>query len=163
VTVATERHRTSALAALRTLVAALTRSARSIEWRTGFTNAQLFLLSQIAAAAPLSINELAERARTTQGTVSSVVGRIVRAGLASRARASDDARRVELTITPKGRRLLTRAPVPPTEALIDALDSLNDADARALATGLGALLRVMDLASDEAPMLFEDRSRARHG
>lgn len=159
-----DSHRGVALRALRSLVANLSRSARSIEWRTGFTNAQLFLLRQLATAESLSVNELAERARTNQSTVSSVLGRIVGAGLVQRRRAPDDGRRVALSLTPKGRRLLRRAPTPPTSALFDALESLTDHEARALATGLGALLRSLGLKPEQAPMLFEDaphRRRAR--
>src|ERR1019366_5908416 len=153
-----------ALRGLRTLVASLSTSARSIEWRTGFTNAQLFLLRQLAAAGTLSVNELAERARTNQSTVSSVVGRIVRAGLVQRASVPEDARRVALSLTPKGRRLLRRAPTPPTEALFDALESLTDHQARPRAPGLAALPAALGLKPEQAPMLFEDaphRRRAR--
>lgn len=160
----TDTHRGVALRALRSVVAALSRSARSIEWRTGFTNAQLFLLRQLATADSLSVNELAGRARTNQSTVSSVLNRIVRAGLVVRERAPDDGRRVALSLTAKGRRLLRRAPTPPTSALFDALESLTDHEARALATGLSALLAAMALKPEQAPMLFEDaphRRRAR--
>lgn len=153
-------HRGDALRALRALVAALSRSARSIEWRTGFTNAQLFLLRQLAAADRLSVNELAARARTNQSTVSSVLGRVVRAGLVDRARSPQDRRRVALSLTSKGRRLVRRAPTPPTSALFHALESLTDAHARALAEGLGALLVALGLEPDGSPMLFED---APHG
>jgi len=153
------RSRDSALRALRTLVASLSRSARSIEWRTGVTNAQLFLLRQLAEAEPLSVNALAERARTNQSTVSSVVSRIVDAGLVRRARVPDDGRRVALSLSPKGRRLLRRAPTPPTEALFDGLASLSDKEARALETGLTALLAALRLKPDQAPLLFEDEPR----
>ena len=157
----TDRHRDVALRAVRTLVASLSRSARSIEWRTGFTNAQLFLLRQLATTDALSVNDLAQRARTNQSTVSSVLGRIVRAGLVDRVRAPDDGRRVDLSLTPKGRRLLGRAPTPPTEALFEALESLTDHEARALSTGLTALLAALGLKPEQAPMLFEDRPSRR--
>jgi DNA-binding MarR family transcriptional regulator len=156
-----DAHRGVALRAIRSLVASLSRSARSIEWRTGFTNAQLFLLRQLAATDALSVNELAERARTNQSTVSSVVGRIVRAGLVQRASVPDDGRRVALSLTPRGRRLLRRAPTPPTEALFDALESLTDHEARALGTGLAALLAALGLKPEPAPMLFEDAPHPR--
>jgi len=156
-----ELARAASIAAIRTLVAALGRSARSIEWRTGFTNAQLFLLRQLAVSDGLSVNELAERARTSQSTVSTVLGRIIRAGLVSRRNSPTDGRRLALSITPKGRRLVRRAPTPPTEALFDALESLTDREARALETGLTALLAALDLHLAEPPMLFEDAARRR--
>jgi DNA-binding MarR family transcriptional regulator len=157
-------HRTIALRALRSFVASLSRSARAIESRTGFTNAQLFLLRQLATTDALSVNELAGRARTNQSTVSIVLGRIERAGLVRRTRAPEDARRARVSLTAKGRRLLRRAPTPPTSALFGALESLSDHEARALATGLSALLAALGLKPEQAPMLFEDaphRKRAR--
>ena len=138
--------RAIALTTLRALFGALTQSARGIESRTGITNAQLFLLRQLTTADPLSINQLAARAHTRQNTVSSVVGRLVGAGLVESTRASDDARRAALSLTAKGRRMLARAPASPTEMLIAGIDSLSRRDARALADGLRALVDALDLA-----------------
>jgi DNA-binding MarR family transcriptional regulator len=152
---AAESHRTAALGAIRTLVAAFTRSARSIEWRTGLTNAQLFLMLQLAEGESLSVNELAERARTTQGTVSAVLRRMIDGGLVQRDRARDDARRAALSLTAKGRRLIRHAPTPPTEALLQALGGLSDAESFHLSRGLKALLRELDLPPAGTTMLFE--------
>ena len=87
------------------------------------------------------------------------MGRLVIAGLVESARASDDARRAALSLTPKGRRLLARAPASPTEELIAGIDSLSRRDARSLADGLRALVDALDLVVDDAPMLFEGAGR----
>src|ERR1039457_6003792 len=84
--------RAQALERLRTLISALSHSARAVERRTGITNAQLFLLQQLAEADFLSVNALAARARTQQSTVSIVIARLVRAGLAAKRRSADDRR-----------------------------------------------------------------------
>ena len=151
--------RAVALTTLRALFGALTQSARGIESRTGITNAQLFLLRQLTAAEPLSINELAALTHTRQNTVSSVASRLVAAGLVESVRASDDARRAALSLTAKGRRMLARAPASPTEVLIAGIESLSRRDARALADGLRALVDALDLVVDDAPMLFEGAER----
>ena len=151
----------AALSSIRTLIAALTRSARTIESHTGITNAQLFLLRQIATSDALSINELAERARTRQNTVSSVVGRLVEAGLVEKVRSEADARRAALSLPRAGKRVLARAPSSPTEVLMAGLDSLRPQDVRNLAAGLRALITALDLTADEPPMLFEDGRHAR--
>ena len=148
--------RVRALRSLRALITALSRSARAIEWRTGSTNAQLFLLRELAVAGTLSVGELAARASTRQGTVSTVVSRLVRLGLVQKTRSATDSRRAELSLTPRGRALLRRAPTPPTTALIDALDSLSDREARSLAAGLKSLVTALGLSPDDAPLLFED-------
>jgi DNA-binding MarR family transcriptional regulator len=144
-----------ALDHIRTLVSALSHSARAVERSTGVTNAQLFLLQQLADADSLSVNDLAARARTQQSTVSIVVARLVRAGLAAKKKSADDGRIAIVSLTPKGRRLLTHAPAPPTVALLRAIEALSARDSRALATGMDALVRKLDLAAPEVTMLFE--------
>jgi hypothetical protein len=52
--------------------------------------------------------------------------------------------------------VLARAPLSPTEILIEGLDALRPQDVRHLAAGLRALLAALDLRADEPPMLFED-------
>jgi DNA-binding MarR family transcriptional regulator len=150
-----------ALDHIRTLVAALSHSARAVERSTGVTNAQLFLLQQLADADSLSVNDLAARARTQQSTVSIVVARLVRAGLAAKRKSSDDARIAIISLTAKGRRLVKHAPAPPAVALLRAIEVLSEKDSRALATGMDALLRALDLAAPEVTLLFEHAPPAR--
>jgi DNA-binding MarR family transcriptional regulator len=147
--------RAQALERVRTLISALSQSARAVERSTGITNAQLFLLQQLATADSLSVNDLAARARTQQSTASIVVARLVRAGLAAKRKSADDGRIAVVSLTPKGRRLLTHAPAPPTTALLHAIEELSDRDARSLADGLRALVGALDLAPPEVTMLFE--------
>jgi len=147
--------RTEALGLVRTLVAALSQSARAVERRTGVTNAQLFILQQLAEEDALSVSDLAARARTQQSTVSIVVARLVRAGLAKKRKSADDRRIAVITLTPKGRRLLAHAPTPPTSALLRAIELLSDRDAHTLSSGVHALLNTLDLTTPEVTMLFE--------
>jgi DNA-binding MarR family transcriptional regulator len=150
------RREARALGCVRQLVAALTQSARTVEQRTGITNAQLFLLRELVAC-DLTINELAARAETSQSTVSIVVSRLVEAGLARRARSLEDKRRAVVSITPKGRRLQNRAPEPATSRLLSALRLLPQTRLDDLESGLSALLSKMKVGSRVAPMLFEKR------
>jgi DNA-binding MarR family transcriptional regulator len=147
--------RADALNHLRTLVSALSHSARAVERSTGITNAQLFLLQQLAEADTLSVNDLAARARTQQSTVSIVVARLVRAGLAAKRKSAADGRIAVISLTPKARRLLAHAPAPPTSALLSAIEKLSERDIRALADGLRALVSALDLSPPEVTMLFE--------
>ena len=144
-----------ALERLRTLIAALSQSARAVERSTGITNAQLFLLQQLAEVESLSVNDLAARARTQQSTVSIVVARLVRAGLAAKRKSADDRRIAVISLTPKGRRLLRHAPAPPASALLRAIEALPLREARSLADGMDALVRALDLSPSKVTMLFE--------
>jgi DNA-binding MarR family transcriptional regulator len=147
--------RHTALEHIRTLISALSHSARAVERSTGVTNAQLFLLQQLATADSLSVNDLAARARTQQSTVSIVVARLVRAGFAAKRKSSADGRIAVISLTPKGRRLLAHAPAPPTTHLLQAIEALSDRDMRSLADGVGALVNALDLSPPAVTMLFE--------
>lgn len=144
---------------IRVLIDGLSRSARTLERQTGITNAQLFLLQQLAERDGLSVNELAERAGTHQSTVSLVVSRLVRAKLVRKTRSSTDARRTVLTLTSAAVRLLRNAPVPPATTLLRAVQQLSNGQAQSLATSLRALVDALGLPDRAAPLLFEPDPR----
>lgn len=150
-----DKDRSAAFRCIRGLVAALQTSARAVEERTGLTNAQLFLLRQIAGAKGLTINDLSQRTSAAQSSVSVVVGRLVRGAYVRRGRVAADGRRVILTATARGRATLRRAPLPASERLLEALGTLSAADTRSISRGLGALLHRLDARPERAPMMFE--------
>ncbi|HVZ71455.1 MAG TPA: MarR family transcriptional regulator, partial [Polyangia bacterium] len=88
---------------VRHLVRTLRESSREAERAVGVSAAQLFVLQRLSGGGPLSVNELAARTLTHQSSVSVVVAKLARRGLVARARAADDARRLEVTLTPAGR------------------------------------------------------------
>lgn len=147
--------RDAAFRCIRALVAALHTSARAVEHRTGLTNAQLFLLHHLADAGPLTVNELAARARAGQSVVSIVVAKLARSGYVKRGRVPGDARRVTLSATAKGRAILRRAPTSATERLLAALAELPLRDVRALHRGIESLLETIGPHPARAPLLFE--------
>jgi DNA-binding MarR family transcriptional regulator len=140
---------------LRRLVHALHHASRDTERRLGVTGAQLFVLTQLRATPSISVNALAERTMTHQSTVSVVVRRLVRRKLVKKTRAADDARRLELTLTPAGRALLRRAPESVQVRLAKAVDGLAAADRRTLGRGLRRLVRALGADDAPSPMFFE--------
>ena len=140
---------------LRRLVHVLHTSSRETERRLGLTGAQLFVLTQLSATPQLSINALAERTMTHQSTVSVVVRRLVRRKLVRKVRAADDARRVELTLTPSGTTLLRKAPEAMQTRLARAIDELSGSDRKALGRGLGELLTGLGAGEGPVAMFFE--------
>jgi DNA-binding MarR family transcriptional regulator len=148
------------LDSIRRIVRALRESSRMTERSVGLGAAQLFVLQRLAGAAPLSLNELADRTLTHQSSVSVVVSRLVGGGLVARRRAADDGRRVEITLTPAGREVLSRAPAAAQDRLIGALGLLGDAARKDLARHLGRLVEAMALPLHHPPMFFERAPRA---
>jgi MarR family transcriptional regulator, lower aerobic nicotinate degradation pathway regulator len=94
---------------------------------------------------------------------------LVEKGLVSRARAEDDARRLELTLTPAARALLRKAPGAAQDNLIVAIERVPAATRAQLARGLARLVEEAGLNDEEPTMMFEEavsskppaRSRAR--
>ena len=148
----------SVMDALRRVVRDLRLSARDAERSAGIGGAQLFVLQSLAAEPATSLNELAERTLTDQSSVSVVVKRLADRKLVARKASVVDARRIELSVTAAGKRLLTRCPEPTQARLVRALRRLSPPELSNLRAGLAALVREMGI-EDAAPrMLFEEES-----
>jgi len=143
------------LDAVRHIVRTLREASRHAERAVGVSAAQLFVLQRLAGARALSVNELAARTLTHQSSVSVVVTKLERRKLVRRDRAPDDARRVEVSLTPAGRAVLERAPAAAQDRLIAALALMGRPARARLARDLGQLLGAMGLADQHPPMFFE--------
>jgi DNA-binding MarR family transcriptional regulator len=144
------------LDALRRIVRELRLSAREAERSAGISGAQLFVLQALASGPVASLNDLADRTLTDQSSVSVVVRRLADQKLVSRRVSPDDARRVELSLTSAGQRLLARCPEPTQARLLAALRRMAPAELTALSRGLAALVREMGIDDTEARMFFEE-------
>jgi DNA-binding MarR family transcriptional regulator len=144
------------LDAIRRIVQALRESSRLAESRVGLSGAQLFVLRTVADVPGLSMNELAERTRTHQSSVSAVVARLALKGLLQKSTAAADARRVELRLSQPGRRRLDRAPQTAQERLVAVVDALPDAGQIRLAVALESLVLGMALPRKRPTMFFEE-------
>jgi DNA-binding MarR family transcriptional regulator len=142
-----------AMDGLRRVVRALSTSARGVTSRGGVSGAQLFILRQIAGAPSLSVRELAEKTLAGQSKVSEVVARLVERGLVARVASAADARRAELTLTPRGKRLIAGTEPTAQERLAAGLAALPRARRLALANALDAWLDAAGL-SEVAPAMF---------
>lgn len=144
------------LDSIRRIVRLLRLSSREAEREVGLTGAQLFVLQKLAESKMLSVNDLAERTHTHQSSVSVVAQSLVEKGLVARSKATDDARRLELTLTPAAKALLRKAPGAAQDRLIEAIEGLSPATRSQLARSLGRLVEEAGLGNEEAPMIFED-------
>lgn len=124
------------------------------------TGAQLFVLTTLGASdEPMGVKELAARTRTDQSTASVVAGRLVDRGLVKRVRSIVDTRRVELSLTARGRALQRKTPATVAQTrLADALGRLPASDAAALSRILEMVVEMMGESDAPAPMLFDEGS-----
>ena len=152
----------AAMDGFRRIVQALRTSHRAAE-NANLTGAQLFVLSVLNDAdGPVSVGDIAREAQTDPSTASVVVGRLVDAGYVRRRSSSEDSRRVELSLTARGRTTLRRiGETAPQRRLAGALQHLPAADARTLARVLREITNEMGLATAPAPMMFDDEPKRR--
>lgn len=154
------------LDAIRAIVQALRESSRAAEKHVGLSGAQLFVLRAVADAPGLSLNDLAERTRTHQSSVSTLVTRLAAEGMLERSTATGDARRAEIRLSSAGRQRLRRAPQAAQERLVAAVDAMSAAQRARLGVLLGGVVRAMGLPARRPAMFFEDSAsrsaRKRH-
>ena len=152
--------------ALRRVVRDLRLSARDAERSAGISGAQLFVLQSLVEEPASSLNELAERTLTDQSSASVVVKRLTDRTLVARKPSPIDARRIELSLTAAGKRLLARCPEPTQARLVRSLRRLSPGELSRLEVGLTALLREMRIENAPPRMFFDEevgvtRTRAR--
>jgi DNA-binding MarR family transcriptional regulator len=128
---------------LRTVVGSARGYDMEVRRATGISGSQLWALAEIADAAGVSVNGLAERLALHQTTASNLVNALVERRLIRRVRDELDQRVVRLFATADGMRLLLRAPRPYTGLLVDALRQLEAEELARLARSLEALLGAM--------------------
>ncbi len=152
--------------ALRRIVRGLRLTARDAERTAGVSGAQLFVLQALSEKKAASLSALAARTCTDQSSVSVVVSRLVEGGLVERAASELDARRIELSLTAAGRRLVRRTPEPTQTRLLAGLQRMGAPELASLREGLEAIVSAIGAGDDTAEMFFNDevapkRRRAR--
>jgi DNA-binding MarR family transcriptional regulator len=88
-----------------------------------------------------------------------VVTRLVEKGFVERIRAADDARRLELALTPAGRRALKKAPDPAQDRFLAAVQVLAPAKRKILSQLLRDLVGQLGI-EGEPELFFEEGTAA---
>ena len=125
---------------------ALLRLARELRKETeqlGVTSRQVTLLWLVRSRPGLSLTELAAEEGITTPALSGHVDRLERAGLIERVRSEEDRRRVGLTLTAEGARLLRRVRSRRTTWLAERLRALEPGELEAVAAALPALEQLL--------------------
>ena len=98
----------------------------------GLTGPQLTVIKLLDTFGDLSLSSLSERIRAQNSTVTGIIDRMEREGLAVRERSTSDRRVVYIRLTTKGRQLAKDIQVEPMEILRMVLSTLSRDDTRDL-------------------------------
>jgi DNA-binding MarR family transcriptional regulator len=142
---------------VRQLVRALRTFDRHAQSRYGLGAAQMFILHVLQHHdEELSMNELADRTATDQSSASLAVGKLVADGYVRRNVSEEDRRQVRLSLTPKGRALVKRAPPAAQERIMESVQAMPRADRAQLMALLDQLMAGMVPNDGRTPMLFQE-------
>ena len=114
---------------------------QQVEKQAGVGGAQLWALSVIHSQPDIGVGGLAQAMDIHQTTASNLVKALVNAELVLAARDGADRRAARLRLTPRGVRVLKKAPGPFTGVLPEALAALDEQTLARLDQDLGTLLQ----------------------
>src|SRR6266576_6540420 len=117
----------------------LRREAREV----GVSPEQVSLLVEIKYSPGIGVNELAARERVSAPAMSNHVDRLERDGLVTRTPSPNDRRRVGLTLTDEGQRVLRRVRSRRTAWLASRLGALDAAELAAVEAAVEPLSRLL--------------------
>lgn len=118
----------------------LRREAREV----GVSPEQVSLLVAVKYAPGIGIGDLAARERVSAPAMSNHVDRLERAGLVTRTPSTDDKRRVGLSLTDEGQRVLRRVRSRRTAWLASRLGKLEPAELAAVEAAVAPLSRLLE-------------------
>lgn len=143
------------LNALRRLVSSLHVASRQTEKQLGVSTAQLFALQKLQDGQKRSLNELALLTHTHQSSLSVVVRKLVDKGLIQSSTAPSDSRRLMLSLSAKGRRMLDKAAASAPDRLLQAMAEMDPKDQIQLGKLLNELLDRAAMSDAKADLFFE--------
>jgi DNA-binding MarR family transcriptional regulator len=110
----------------------------------GISSQQVGLLVSIKYAPNVTVGELAAEERVSTAAMSKRVSRLERDGLVARTQSEHDRRRVGLTLTEEGQRVLRRVRSRRTAWLASRLGALTPAELAAVSAAVEPLARLIE-------------------
>ena len=130
--------------ALRPVLLRVGRELRREAREAGVSPEQVSLLVAIKYGPGIGVRELAARERVSPPALSNRVDRLEQDGLVARTPSDDDRRRVGLTLTDEGQRVLRRVRSRRTAWLVTRLGQLSSDELAAIEAAVGPLALLLD-------------------
>lgn len=144
----------SSLIALRRIVRATELFGREIRESTGVTPTQFRVLQIISEQGFTTAKTISLRMRVSQGTVTSLVDKLVRDGLAIRQKSTLDRRQTDIVLTDAGSTVLKDAPDPLQQRFVRKFAAMDDWEQAMLVASLERVAAMLDAEEmDASPVL----------
>lgn len=151
------------LVALRRIIRATDIHSRKLGKETGLTTPQLVIVKAVAARSGATVSEIAREVSLSQATVTTLLNKLEANEILFRQRSEEDRRRVNVSLTDKGRELLATAPEPLQDRFAARFETLETWEQHQLVASLERIANMMDAEElDAAPLLAtgEDMGQA---
>jgi DNA-binding MarR family transcriptional regulator len=129
---------------IRRLVQSKQLYTKELEKKYSVTAAQLNCLLALHEYGPLPSSQIAKAIMVKSSTLTGIIDRLEKKGLAERIRNSPDRRIVTIQLTETGRKLADNAPPPIQQRILDGLDRLADKDIKQILDSLRLLTMMLD-------------------
>jgi DNA-binding MarR family transcriptional regulator len=108
------------------------RVTKELARRANLTGPQLTILKVLEQVGDMSLSEVSDRIRAQNSTVTGIIDRMEREGLAERVRSKEDRRVVRIHLTDKGLKIAREIPLEPVVILRKALGGLTSTESKEL-------------------------------
>lgn len=129
---------------IRRIVQAKELYTKELEKKYSVTAAQLNCLLALHEHGPLPPSQIGRAIMVKSSTVTGIIDRLEKKGLAERLRNSPDRRIITVQLTESGKKLADHAPPPIQQKILDGLDSLTKTDTKRILDSLSLLTQMLD-------------------
>ena len=143
-----------ALVAIRQIVRAIERDSRLLAKANGLAPSKLIVLQILDSDGAMTASELSDRISLSQASITTLIDKLSSRNLVMRTRQDNDKRRVTVSITDEGRKLLGNSPGLLTDRFLKQFDNQQPWQQSALLSALeqvSAMVNAEDM--DVAPIL----------
>jgi DNA-binding MarR family transcriptional regulator len=140
---------------LRRIFKALQNYSHEVSHRYGITGPQLWVLKTVFKDGGLPLGELSQKMYLHPSTITGVVNRLEKKGYVSRDRDQEDRRVVMVQLTPKGKRLVKRAPNPVQGKMLHGLRQLRKEKLEFIHESVQTLVEIMEAQNLKVTFFFD--------
>ena len=140
---------------LRRISKAIQDYSQEVSKKFGITGPQLWALKTICVNGSLSLGELSKMMYLHPSTISGVVDRLEKKGYVLRDRVQEDRRVVKVPLTPKGKKLVKRAPNPIQGKMVYGLRKLEARNLNFIYAAIQKLVEIMAVQDVKATFFFD--------
>ena len=140
---------------LRRIFKALQNFSHEVSTKFGITGPQLWVLKTIFKNGSLPLGELSKKMYMHPSTITGVIDRLEKKGYVSRDRDRKDRRVIKVQLTPKGKRLVKRAPNPVQGKMLHGLRGLKKEKLDLIHESVQTLVEIMEAQNLKVTFFFD--------